>query len=516
MRWSVGWLPLIVAAGLAAQEDRLVLKDTSLKVSLEQVMVHEGHPRMGLMRLGYFQELEHGFNAGLTIFGPVRGVDGGALAIGLEGGYRRALTDRLQLSTGLSVGGGAGYPGQWDGHGLMLRYYGGLAWKVGKSAIGLDLSHVTWPGGTVHSTQLALSWEHHFGSFRFEGHPTGWSRPKLEALLPEGTAFHVGQGFVEFLNQRYSAPGGMWGGDYRLPGTYSVTPQSYIGLRFGYGPDRSRFVFLEGAGGSWRQSDLYNEVLLGIGARYFFGPSDRMALRGTLAAGTGGAGGLHTGGGLVTKAEVGLEVYFAGKYLGVDVGRVVAPGSPLKAQVVGLRLGTTFGTLEPGPSERAWEGGELDLAKMRVRTVFMRYETPQHSNRAMPMEPVGHLGFAVDSLFNDYLYATGQVGLAVSGRQTSAGGDAGWGYAMLGGGVQTPLLFGRNRLLLDGTVGMGGGAMSVNDSPLIQVMGGWLYEGGKTWGIQLMGGRIKATGGRLNTATYSLGLVVKGSYLTIH
>lgn len=477
-------LGLLVSTVLFGQEG-------GLRLTLENVGMPPGD-RMGMMGVTLERFFSPNWSAGMSLFGAVRGRRGGFLTSGVDLTGRRPLGAGFSMEGGLFVGGGGGDPGRTYGNGLMLRPFLGLARRMGDRTWALEASRVHFPSGSLDSTQLALRYEARFPLL------ARWEPPR-----DDGAAPWLRPGFLEAFGQRLTGPGPL----YSLSGKAETPPPTFLGFMVGLGSDPRWFWLVEGSAAVRGEAENYNEFLVGVGARWpVAGPA---SLRGTLNLGSGGGRTLGAGGGLIGKAALMARVDLPGRwYAGMEIGHFRALGTPLRGTTTTARVGWDFDVVQPGPRPSgARPLREVLPLHWRFRPMWSHFQHAQRAYAFLKDEPVGMFGFAVDAGLGERFYATGQIQMAAKG---SAGS---WGTGMLGGGWQSPAWHGQRLVaeLMGGTTA--GGGLDIRGGGAWQAMAGWRGETSQGWGLQAMGGRLKAFQGRFDTPIFTLGLVFRGDVL---
>lgn len=194
---------------------------------------------------------------------------------------------------------------------------------------------------------------------------------------------------------------------------------------------------------------------------------------------------------------------------GLDVGAVDAPGGDFTAWTAGLQLGMTEQALRPRshavrPLRRderaAWTG-------WRVRGGAQAYTDIARREGSTTPEDVRIDLFALkfDYLIGRNAYLTGQAAGAHDGE---AGGYA---SGLVGGGLETAA-WNRVRLGTELTAGAaGGGGVDVGNGFIVQGLVGVTVDLTPALGVQLMGGRLVAPNGEMDTPVHEAGLVYRFS-----
>jgi len=202
-----------------------------------------GAEHVGLFGAAYLIELAPGFWLGPELHGAATGQRGGLFTWGADAQYRLPL-QRWALAGGLFAGGGGGANAPVGG-GLMLRPHAELMFDFGGFELGLNVSHVWFPSGSIDSTQPgAVLRIHRNFSFTEPGH------------AGEPAAF-TGSGGV--------------GADRLEPivGTYlarrgAPSHLGYVGTRLAMEVSRLFAVTIEGAAAATGGADGYMEALAGV------------------------------------------------------------------------------------------------------------------------------------------------------------------------------------------------------------------------------------------------------------
>ena len=219
--------------------------------------------------------------AGLETQSAVWGNYGGFYAFGFTGGVYQYLRPWVFANMGGSIasGGGAGAP---DGDGLMYRGYAGLSVKHKHGLVDLSYNHIDFPSGAITSNHFSLGFTH---------------------VLPYR---------IEFSDQKSYYPTyfeivtGLWFLGPEDASRNSETVQSaYAGVRVGQYLNTNQTVGgeLQLGAGALGNIDGYMNYSMGL---RFNTSSQRFYFRTHL--GSGGGGGVYTGGGLSTMVSAGAQI----------------------------------------------------------------------------------------------------------------------------------------------------------------------------------------------------------------
>ncbi|HET9644827.1 MAG TPA: hypothetical protein VFP68_16070, partial [Burkholderiaceae bacterium] len=388
-----------------------------------------------------------------------------------EAQRRWRLSERLGLAAGLYAGGGGGAAAPVGG-GLMLRPHADFVLDMGGWQLGLSASHVRFPSGDIHSTQLGVVMmvEDRF-SYTAPGH---------------------GGETVDFGGR-----GGLGADAMHLTlGAYTRrtdSPQTlgYVGMRLEQGLDSVWSANLEAAGAAHGGSEGYAEMLGGVSALWPVA-GDTLRLGARAALGLGGGGAVRTGGGLIGKAALAGRLQLGRKFSidleGGEVKGLRGGGfSARYAQVsLGMALGESGGFGGWGPRQRVTDmGWELSVQHYLDAA---RKDGSSHSLQAV--------GLKFRRSFTPNFYLTGQAHTAFAGGAGAYSvGLVGIGAMARPFGKATPWSIGAEALV----GAAGGGGVATKGGAIAQPMA-WVGRDLGTYSrVRVAGGYVKSKGGQLAT-----------------
>lgn len=447
-----------------------------------------GARAMGVVGLQVDRRWDSGAYAGFGGWGSLTGERGGFITMGVGGGWRLPLTDRLGLDAGLWLGGG-GVGRASVGGGLMMRGQVGLSWETPQATYNLAWSRVRFPNGAIDSSQLALTAA---VPFRL---PVWSAPPPLGLALPD--LGHIREVAILLTSQRYRPTGSV----QALHGGPDRDPLDLGGMEVRLALSPQTFVALDSSAAARGKADGYMDVFLGLGCEVDLVASGRLRGVAKLMVGSAGGGNLDVGGGAAIKASLGLDALLGRTgLLSASAGYITTPSASFKARVLQFQAGRRFTFAAPSgptaPADWTWS-----WAGWSFRPSFLRMTAPQRRGdaRALPIELVGlHFSYELGSGFE----SVGQGNFATAGR---AGGFA---QGLLGLAWRSPALLGSGpRLRLQAMVGAaGGGGVDTSGGFLLQPTVGLEQDLGGGWSLQVLGGRTRAPNGRLNTSLLEGGL----------
>ena len=481
---------LSLAAGLVLIGQDPLMGET--RWNAEQWKLPSRGETMDLLGLQIHRTWQAGAYAGFGGWGSLRGERGGFITLGLSGGWRWPLGERLGLEVGGWFGGG-GVGRASVGGGMMVRGHLGLDWDVKWARIGAQWSKVRFPNGKIDSNQASLT-----ASIPFRGilGPTAGVGTTL-AGLSGGRAEFGWRGLTFALGVQRYAPAAT---ARTLDGHTDRIPVDLPGLetRLEIG-GHGGFLVLDMAAAARGKADGYMDALLGVGWAW---PQDgTVRLVAKLAGGPAGGGNLDVGGGMAWKGTLGFETDLgAGAFLAADGGYLAAPGGSFKAAVTRIQVGRRFDLAVAG-GRKGSAGDPVDFSGWSFRGGAQRMRAPQRRGTAAP-EAIDLISLQVTHNLAGPLFFVGQGNFGMTGQ---AGGFA---VGAMGLGLRTPALLGGGpKLRVHALAGAaGGGGVDTGGGLILQPMAGLEQDLGGGWSLQVMAGRARAPKGTLDTGIVDAGL----------
>src|SRR5210317_237542 len=226
--------------------------------------------------------------AGLETQSAVWGNYGGFYAFGLTGGIYQNIRPWVFAHMGGSIasGGGAGAP---DGDGLMYRGYAGLSVKHKHGLVDLAYNHIDFPSGAITSNHISIGYTH---------------------VLPYRIEY---SGHNSYYPTYFELVTGLWFlGPEDASRNSEPVQSAYAGVRVGQYLNTNHTVGAELQLGAGALGNIDGYMNYSMGLR-FNTPSQRLFFRTHL--GSGGGGGVYTGGGISTMVSAGAQ--FGGHQLSV-------------------------------------------------------------------------------------------------------------------------------------------------------------------------------------------------------
>ena len=218
--------------------------------------------------------------AGLETQSAVWGNYGGFYAFGFTGGVYQYLRPWVFANMGGSIasGGGAGAP---DGDGLMYRGYAGLSVKHKHGLVDLAYNHIDFPSGAITSNHFSLGFTH---------------------VLPYRIEYFDHNSYYPTYFELVT---GLWFlGPEDASRNSEPVQSAYAGVRVGQYLNTIHTVGAELQLGAGALGNIDGYMNYSMGLR-FNTPSQRLFFRTHL--GSGGGGGVYTGGGISTMVTAGAQ-----------------------------------------------------------------------------------------------------------------------------------------------------------------------------------------------------------------
>jgi hypothetical protein len=438
-------------------------------LNLERVRLPGGE-HLGLLGAGYVLELSPGWWFGPMVYGAATGHRGGLFTWGGEVERRWMLGDHFGIAAGLYAGGGGGAAAPVGG-GLMLRPHADLMIDLGGWQAGLSASHVRFPSGDIHGTQLGLQL---MFDDRFAFAPPGHGGERVEFDGRGGIGADRMHPTVGRYSGRKDAGGGSLG---------------YVGLRLEQQASPTLSATLEAAGAASGGADGYMEALAGLSWQWpVLGPSLRAGLRG--AVGLAGGGAVHTGGGPIAKAGVTARWQVGAPFsVDLEAGRAKAFNGSFGANYAQVSFGMALGDGRPAAGAAA---PQQTLHDMEWAFSVLRYTRAQRKDGSV--RPMQLVGLAFNRSLSEHFYLSGQAHSAITG------GAGAYSVGLVGLGARTR--FGSSAWSggAEALVGAaGGGGVTSQGGAVAQPMAWIGRDLGRYSRLKLGVGEIKSRQGSLST-----------------
>lgn len=489
--------PLTADSGVLGIEMRNSMwKDRHLRFSFEEIDMPATGENMGLFGVGVHENFNDWLYGGLSAYGAATGQRGGFFTGGFTVGAKKHLGGNWWADAGIyaGAGGGGGAP---QGGGLMLRPHIGLMYDFGEFSLGLHYTKVKFPNGDINSDAIAVMLDIPFNSL-----DRNWDDP------PTSAEQYFGNGLANITKHRshismraraYNPASG----SKKTSGKNLDETIGLMGVEYAYFLDNNWFMNFEAAGAMKGGVDGYAEFLGGLGYRMPLSSNDRLALLPSVSLGGAGGGGVDTGGGFVTRANLGLEYRLSPRMsLILDGGYLTAPNGNFDSTYAGLNLTYVMETFAADPfGAPIAEDDIVKTSKWRIRPAHQWYFDAQRKTTAA--RDMQLMGAKIDWIGGDSWYLTGQA------LSAYAGGAGGYSEGLWGGGVFGPS-WKDAQVYAEMLVGAGGGGgVDTGSALLFKPSVGLEYQYSDRLSLQTGLGKVISKSGNLDSNFLEFNLVYR-------
>ena len=478
-----------------AQEESSTWRNRTLRFSFEEIDMPDPGENMGLYGMGVYERFNPWLYGGITAYGAATGVRGGFFTGGYTLGIESNLTDNWIFDAGgyAGAGGGGAAP---DGGGLHLRPHIGLKYDFGWGLMGINYNYVDFPNGDISSDAISLSLDFPFSSL-INNSEENDVITSVDYFRADWSNLSRHRSHLAARLRAYSPESG----SKRASGDLLDNSPGLVGVEYSYFLDENWFATFETAGALSGGVGGYAELLAGLGYRFPLTKDDRLALLPALTIGGAGGGDVGTGGGFVTRANLGLEYRLSPDIsLIMDGGYLTALDGDFDTQYVGFNLAYVMETF--AQDKKGAPLAETDIiqtTKWRYRPAHQWYSNAQRkggSSRDMNL-----LGGKIDWMGGDWWYLTGQ---GLSAYEGGAGGysEGHWGIGILGPSWKNFQLYGE---MLIGAGG--GGGVDSGSALLYKPSIGLEYNLSQDFSLQTGIGKVISKEGNLDANTLDASLV---------
>ena len=487
-------LLVITLVSIGAEEVKVNNYNANYKMTYERLDVTPNE-KMGLLGISTLFDLNSNWYGGATIYGAVDGERGGFFTLGIDSGLKTKLLSNIELKAGsfLGAGGGGAAP---QGGGLMFRPYVEANFYNEDVSLGLGLSHIKFPNGEIESNQVyLLASIPTTGSYLSGHHFSNALDQVVDKLFTNNIK-------ISFLTE-YMTPSNS------SLNTDGVTPtQDYglIGAELEVKETNNLYSYYQLAAAGKGDSAGYMQVFGGLGYQYQLFNSP-IYLKAQTALGAAGGGKIDTGGGLVYRADAGIDAQLSKHLsLGVKTGFMKSFNGTLSTP-------TYTGNIAYSTAIDETLLKYVDLSKVTTRPLSVRVLNKSYLNgeklfkNSNKTNNIHLLGFAGDAYLNRNLYLTGQTFWAYKG-------DAG-GYAegLVGLGYKSDT-YANTSVYTEALAGVGGGGgISIGGGAFASVTMGLSYDVTENLAGFVGMGYLQGKENSLSTTTLNYGLSYDFSFL---
>ncbi len=471
-----------------------IWRNRALRFTFEEIDMPDAGEKMGLYGIGAYDQLNSWLYGGVTLYGAASGQRGGFFTGGYTLGIESELTKNWILDAGGYVGAGGGGAAA-QGGGLMIRPHIGLKYDFDWSTFGLNYTYVDFPNGEISSDAIALSLDIPFSSLTLNWEDDGMTMGDYFRAESSNVSSH--RSHIAARVRSYSPARG----SKTTSGGSLNDSLNLVGVEYAYFLNENWFTTFETAGAVSGGVGGYAELLAGLGYRLPLTKGEHLALLPSLTIGGAGGGTVETGGGFVTRANLGLEYQFSPNLsLILDGGYFTAPDGNFDTPYLGLNLAYVMETFaKDQKGSPLTETDPIQTNKWRFRPSHQWYFDAQRkggSSRDMQL-----MGGKIDWMAGDWWYLTGQ---GLSAYEGGAGGysEGHWGIGVFGPIWKNWQLYGE---ILIGAGG--GGGVDSGSALLYKPSVGLEYSLNKDFSLQTGIGKVISQSGNLDANVFDTSLV---------
>ena len=378
---------------------------------------------------------------------------------------------------------------------VHIRPHIGLKYDFNWGLLGINYVYVDFPNGDISSDAIALSMEFPFSSLINNSEDNGMTAAEYFGDDSKNLSRHRSHLAARF--RAYSPASG----SQTTSGSSLDNSLGLVGVEYSYFLDENWFTTFETAGAVSGGVGGYAELLAGLGYRLPLTKDDRLALLPALTIGGAGGGDVGTGGGFVTRANLGLEYRLSPEFsLIMDGGYLTAPDGNYDTQYVGFNLAYVMETFAQDKKGTPFKETDIiQTTKWRFRPAHQWYFDAQRkggSSRDMEL-----LGGKIDWMGGDWWYLTGQ-GLSAYGGGAGGYSEGHWGIGFVSPSWKNLQFYGE---MLIGAGG--GGGVDSGSALMYKPSVGLEYNLNKDFSLQTGIGKVISKEGNLDANTLDVSLV---------
>ena len=463
---------------------------------------------MGLTGIHYNLLLNESVYAGLGFYGSVYGKRGGMFTLGINLGIKRQITEKLFIDTGFHFGGGGGASTPDGGGAFVLPHLNfGYQFKKFSTTIGYSYINFFDKGNIISNqfrvgVQIPLSYDYTGFNNKEKSYSvkqlknSKWNqfskRISLKLHLDNLSPYGDSQ-FTDFTSLK--------GKTIRLAG-FEIA--SYFTNKW--------FAYFRADGAFHGIRGGYMDLFLGTGYRFSMNKNKTNILT-KFAIGAGGGGGVDSGGGFLIYPDISIEQkLFNDIYISINKGYLLNPNQDFISSTLGF--GLKYYVNQQGIKQKKnnyftsskFKGIEISIGQ----EIYLNAKRDKLNGVLIPTENLHQLGLQLNLFVTKNTYLAGHTSFANFGNAGAyAEGIVGFGY------LTNPILNNKVQVFTQILAGAaGGGMISTGQGLIIKPSIGFNYKLNNKLSFKSSFGKVKASGGSLNSTSINFGLSYRISFLT--
>lgn len=474
--------------------------------SIKMPIDENGNPEinMGMTGVHYNLWLNKSIYTGLGFYGTVNGKRGGLFTLGLNFGYKYHFTKKLFTDIGfhLGAGGGAGAP---DGGGAFLLPHINIGYQFKNLSTSVGISHINFfDKGNINSKQIRLGIQIplSFDYLSFKEREKVYSIDQLNQS--EWNKKSIKNSFLLHLN------------NYAIQGKSKNTrgdiyPSNTVirvaGFEIASYLKNNWLIFFK-ADGAFHGIDAgYMDIFIGCGYNISFN-KNRTNILTKFSLGAGGGGGVDTKGGFLIQPDISLEQkLFNNTYLYLNKGYILTPDSHYISSTYGIGIKQYIHN--QGIKDK--QNRSFSNSKIKGIELIVGGEIYTTAQRLIyPTQQLHQFAFQGNIFITKNLFLAGYTSFA------SFGNAGAYAEGLVGVGYQTKSIINNKVQFFSQIIAgaAGGGHISTGQGLIIKPSIGINYKLNDKLKLRALLGKVKASGGTLNSTSLNIGLNYNLSFLT--
>lgn len=509
-KFIVLFLTLVLSQFLFSQSENVPQKKTQkafAKIDFLSIQMPEtnilNEPNMGFSGIHYNFNLSNNFYTGAGIYGSVTGKRGGFFTLGVNAGYKKQLSSKFYIDTGIHFGGGGG-AGAPDGGGAFILPHFNLGYNFKSFSINSGWSYVNFfDGGLIKGHQLNIGLEIPIdfnyatqdeieNSFSVEKlNTTDWNQQTRKTSF----MFHLNN--LKAQNARPSSGEVIEGKTIRL-----------AGFEFASYFSENWFAFLKVDGAYSGIKAGYMDVLLGAGYQFSFN-KNRTNILGKFGLGAGGGGGVDSDGGFLLYPDISIEQQiFKDLFITINKGFLFTPSQVFKTSNFGIGIKYYADMNGTTSNHKTFKNGSFKNIDLIIKQDWY-FNAKRITD---PTEDMHQISLQINYNVSKNLFLAGQTSFA------NFGNAGAYAEGIVGLGIKTsPLLHNTITLFTQVLAGAaGGGNISTGEGLIIKPSIGIDYQFNKKLSVRSALGFVSAKGGDLNSTYLNFGIKYNLSFLKMN